>query len=72
MTPLEKASEIFTKMLFAKDKQNICTMNTETSKQCALVAVDELIESIDIGFEDYKSLAKNSYWNEVKQEIEKI
>ncbi len=38
------------------------------SKQCALIAVDEMIEE-SIG---YLSIDRNKYWKEVKQEIEKL
>jgi len=38
------------------------------SKQCALIAVDEMIEE-SIG---YLSIDRNKYWKEVKQEIENL
>jgi len=42
------------------------------AKQCALICVDEIINSIEVGYEDYKSLAKINYWQEVKTEINKL
>ena len=47
-------------------------INHMAAKQCALIAVDELIDSIEIGFEDYKSVAKNNYWQEVKTKLENL
>ena len=59
MTPKEKAKELVDKF----DK----AVNTHTNtplKKCALIAVDEIIESCIQKFE--------WYWIEVKQEIEKL
>ena len=39
---------------------------------CTLICVDEMISSIDVGFEDFKSLSKINYWQEVKLEIQKL
>jgi hypothetical protein len=71
MTPKEKAQEIFDKYYI------VCQEFTEEiqcsiqAKQCALIAVDELINQcwsyreIDLGL-------ALEYWEEVKQEIEKL
>jgi hypothetical protein len=45
------------------------------SKQCALVAVDEIIEAttkIVDGGEGWQLVESNPYWQEVKQEIESL
>lgn len=55
MTPKEKAIELFEKMYFQ-------TTTKYDAKQCALIAVDELIQNTDV----------YSYWDEVKSEIEKL
>jgi hypothetical protein len=68
MTPKEKAKELSNKFLQFTPYE----FEYDYAKECALIAVDEIIDSIEIGFEDYKALAKNSYWNEVKQEINKL
>jgi hypothetical protein len=65
MTPKEKAKELFLKCW----KINL---DKESAKQCALIAVDEIINSIEVGFEDYKSLSKISFWQEVELEIKKL
>ena len=71
MTPKEKAINLV-------DSYRIILINEDTecgneilcsviAKQCALIAVDEMIDlvkHIDVDSEDY--------WNEVKQEIEKL
>lgn len=64
MTPKEKAIELFDKMLNEIDKT--CD-DYFTAKQCALIAVDEIIK-------DKKMFNQISveYWEEVKQEIEKL
>ena len=71
MTPKEKAEELVS-------KYEVCTRPIFTllqyevekvyNKQCALIAVDEIIDqSEDANFGGYKM-----YWQEVKNEIEKI
>ena len=50
------------------------------AKQCALICVDEIINEssfIDVGYSDSARVGKVmdnriDYWNEVKQEIEKL
>lgn len=65
------------------DKMYTCFqghMDTYTAKQCALIAVDEILESIKIELSvdstsfDVVDFAANriKYWGEVKQEIEKL
>jgi len=44
-------------------------INLIASKQCALIAVDEIINSVD---NEHVSDIFNDYWEEVKQEIEKL
>ena len=64
MTPKEKAEELL-------DKFNLPTgiMSVER-KQCALVCVDEIIESWNTDL--YVDCGASLYWQEVKQEIEKL
>ena len=59
MSPKEKAEELLDKMTMEIGKFN--------SKQCALVAVDEIINA----GKDVDEFS-DSYWQEVKQEIEKL
>lgn len=59
MTPKEKALEIFNKMCNSVDE--LLPLDV---KQCALIAVDELIE--------HSYQVMKPFWQEVKQEIEKL
>jgi hypothetical protein len=73
MTPKEKAVEIFEKY----DKNVVSTnykyMSSVAIKQCALIAVDELIEHAENSYYN-KDIIKGAklYWQEVKQEILKL
>jgi hypothetical protein len=60
MTPKEKAEELYKRMY--TQHSNIYP---STAKGCALVAVNEIL----LG---YMGNPKVKYWNEVKQEIEKL
>jgi hypothetical protein len=74
MTPKEKAQELF-------DKMYEYAIFDEAAKQCALIAVNELIESFNSIYDaSIRNIEKYSdakygmkdYWDEVKQEIEKL
>jgi hypothetical protein len=69
MTPKEKAEELYLKF-YSKipSIQDEGQMQDEASKQCALIAVDEILK---ITWVD-KFLITEDYWQEVKQEIEKL
>ena len=58
MSPKEKAQELLDKMTMEIGKFN--------SKQCALVAVDEILSLFISDCEDTR------FWQQVKQEIEKL
>ena len=71
MTPKEKAIELVDKMTMEIGRFN--------SKQCALIAVDEIISSSpslpilgDGGTYGEDIELSNKYWKEVKQEIENL
>ena len=68
MTPKEKAEELVEKML--GDNNHYLNKNIEIdkliAKQCALICVDEILESIwHIAGEHLRV----KYWDEVKQEL---
>jgi hypothetical protein len=65
MTPKEKANELFYKMdmIIYTDQDNW----KQQCKQCALIAVDEVLNLCWNGNE-----VGIKYWQEVKQEIEKL
>jgi hypothetical protein len=81
MTPKEKAIELIDKFIdyvncWDNDGANY-TQAYNYSKQCALIAVDETIRTLN---EDIRDLDVRGnvlldlidYWREVKQEIEKL
>lgn len=97
MTPKEKAEELFEKYYrlfnnfpnYQYVLENLNTIQDEklyTTKQCALIAIDEIIKqgienAVDDFYSDqgyyfdnliYEILGYNEYWNKVKTEIEKI
>jgi hypothetical protein len=61
MTPKEKAIELVEDMHDAPE-----VGYNEHAKQCALIAVDEIIKELE------RCFIHNEYWQEVKQEIEKL
>jgi len=64
MTPKEKAKELVDKMLYCYQGH----IDEYTAKQCALIAVDELIE-----FGNQQGIREPMmYWNKVKTEILKL
>ena len=68
-TAKEKADELVTKC------RRCLPMNLTTmldAKQCALIAVDEIIKLDYNVLEYYGNLSSTDYWYEVKQEIEKL
>jgi hypothetical protein len=70
MTPREKASE-----LIVNYQTTVTSLDYNEAKQCALVVVDEIIkECYNWNGSDNVQWETNrfDYWNEVKQEIEKL
>lgn len=66
MIPKEKAIELVNKFLHYAD--TYYSGSFENAKQCALIAVDELIYSHSQDTTDNQFY----YWQEVKQEIQKL
>jgi phenylalanyl-tRNA synthetase beta subunit len=82
MTPKEKAKALVKNYISICERWNIDYVNSKTieelkkelfqlqwfiPKQCALIAVDEIINSVG---DEHVSDIFNEYWDEVKQEIE--
>ena len=67
MTPKEKAIELVRDMEFEIPYIHDPTepQSDDIAKQCALIAVDEILNIIHTNMEDI-------YWQEVKQEIENL
>ncbi len=71
MTPKEKAIELIEKyrdvsISFVDSIEGTCDMrmNNEDAKECALIAVDEIIDECRAGMD--------WFWEEVKQEIQNL
>jgi hypothetical protein len=77
MTPKDKAKELFNKMYFVDDPIGNFPMCIETAIQCALIAVDEILnsnpccEDSDRGG-NFQWASNEYYWQEVKQEIQAL
>ena len=66
MTPKEKAENLLNKYWKScYDKHDFAKLNKEDAKQCALIAVDEVLSVCW-----YKK--DMEYWDEVKQEIDAL
>jgi hypothetical protein len=66
-TPKEKAEELFDKFMKPIDGLHKYPMCFDTAKQCALIAVDEVIEALDEHHWQNRNVIE--YYREVKQEI---
>ena len=76
LTPKEKAEELVNKFReYANgdydDGRFSPGIEKQNGKQCALIAVDELIE-IACDYSDYDETVTKEYWDKVKIEIEKL
>jgi hypothetical protein len=68
MTPQEKAQEICNKFSWEKTENGYkMFQNYDETKRCSLIAVDEILNLCWNG-----NLKAKEYWEEVKQEIEKL
>ena len=78
MTPKEKAVELLDKMYFSRrydDVEKYIPLKAwEHAKQCALIAVDEIItnNSKIPGLLTQDTMHNTWFWQEVKQQIEKL
>ena len=81
MTPKEKAIELYNKFLNPSGDTYLYGMlEHESAKECALIAVDELIKYHDdfmdvVRYElpsNIVAVIPYKYWDDVKQEIEKL
>ena len=74
MTPKEKACELVDKMYFSRrfleEESYVPLQAFNHAKECALIAVDVIINALEIHQWQNKSVIE--YYLEVKQEIEKI
>jgi hypothetical protein len=69
MTPKEKAIKLVAKY---KSQSFGITTKFQHFKQCAIIAVDEIIEANPIAFDEDENCIAKQWWQEVKTEIEKL
>jgi len=65
MTPKEKATELYNKMYDF-------SIFDESAKQCALIAVEEILDEIQTFELAWEYQSKIEFWNNVKKEIEEL
>ena len=70
LTPKEKAEELFEKYNEYLQQEMQCIVYVNQSKQCALIAVDEIISIKLLWFQ--KDTEHLDFWKEVKEELLKI
>ena len=69
MTPKEKAIELYNKFYDIATVVIDIKIKKYVTKQCALIAVHEILKVVSF-YNDTQ--AEITYWQEVKQEIEKL
>ena len=69
MTPKEKAKELVQRFIAHAYHNNNELQCKEHSKQCALIAVDEILDISYWAFMESGGKQEQEYWQEVKQEI---
>ncbi len=67
MTPQEKAKDLLAKMTTNADS---LIYKNQYAKECALIAVDEILKDKEII--DGMRVINDPYWQQVKQELEKL
>jgi hypothetical protein len=76
MTPKEKAEELYNKFLNPSGDTYLYGMlEHESAKECALIAVDEILEALgykSLSDSPYTTLEARQYYLQVKQEIENL
>jgi len=72
MTPKKKAKELLDKMAYGNSYDEYHNSSLYTAKQCALIAVDEILKEYGTYYKVEVNGKYVSYWQEVKKEIEKL
>ena len=67
MNSKEKASDLVCDFYEVQSNEYDYGINWEMAKQCALIAVDEILNAIN----PFGQFLGGDYWQEVKEEIEK-
>jgi hypothetical protein len=72
MTPEQKANNLCMRFLIQTTTDIPYGLNKAIAKECALIAVDEIIASNPIAFDEDDNCIEKQWWQEVKIEIEKL
>jgi hypothetical protein len=72
MKPEEKANNLCMRFLIQTTTDIPYGINKTIAKECALIAVDEIIASNPIAFDEQDNCIAKQWWQEVKKEIEKL
>ena len=76
MTPKEKAQELVNRFAKLPEEGSLMWyLSFEIAKKCALIAVDEILESLgykSLSDSPYTTLEARQYYVQVKQEIEAL
>ena len=72
MKPEEKANNLCMRFLIQTTTDIPYGINKAIAKECALIAVDEIIASNPIAFDEDDNCIAKQWWQEVKTEIEKL
>ena len=70
--PKEKAKEIYCKYIDAYGERNLQVCDYMFAKQCALIAVDEIIKSKPHEWDGCDYYSMEDYWKQVLIEINKL
>ena len=72
MTPKEKAKKLI-KRYYRDSDLLVEDLSWIQAKECALIAVDEIVKAIDFDWMERQNLDRElNYWQQVKEEIEKL
>ena len=69
MTPKEKAEELILKFMRLQEP-NYNWFHSKLAKQCALIAVDEILSSRPVITDS--QVEYNNFWNDVKSELQSL
>lgn len=72
MTPKDKAEELAGKYNYYAEYEKDGNGRDRTSKLCALIAVNEIINAFALQTINHPHLQNVDYWREVKKEIQKL
>jgi hypothetical protein len=73
MTPKEKAKELVDKYsTYVVMWSGGIEVETQNVKQCTLIAVDEILNSLKSCWDEEGALISYNYWDEVKQELNNL